>query len=108
MKESQNENKVIKVYPDAWYAIEYEVDEAVTHFRAWKIDSFNPDDLYNLDDIGVDWIVPEIRGLIKFDGCMEFKQEEHYCGLHHAEQTLMLMQYIYEFNGSLDEVNESD
>ena len=44
---------------------------------------------------------PSVTGYLKWDGCMEFEQDEHYCSLDHAQQTFLLMQHIYEKLGGL-------
>lgn len=86
----------VKYYADAWFKIEYEINDISIHFKAWKIDSIDEENIENSDIHSKD---PEITGFIKWDDCMEFKHEPHYCGLYHAEQTLLLIKHIYGFKG---------
>ncbi len=88
---------IVKYYPEAWYKVEYEVGEVVVNFKAWKIDALDEKYLENseIEDN------PSIIGCIKWDGCMNFKQDEHYCGMYHAKQTLMLMTEVYRFKSNL-------
>jgi hypothetical protein len=90
--------KIIKYYPEAWFKVEYEVEEITVKFKAWKIQSLDEDNPKK-SDIGND--EPNIEGYIKWDGCLNFKQDDHYCGMYHAKQTLLLMTEIYRFKSSL-------
>lgn len=85
-----------KYYSEFWYKLEYQVDETRVLFKAWKITGLDEGDLINSD------IEDEhtIDGYIKWDGCMEFHQKEHYCGIHHAKQTLGLIEEIYKIGES--------
>lgn len=38
-----------------------------------------------------------IKGSIKFDGCVNFTHDDHYCGIHRAEQVLELFKEIYKY-----------
>ena len=82
----------IKFYKDIWYKVEYEIRDVVLDFKAYKIIGFD-------DECETK---PQLFGYLKWDGCMEFTQEEHYCGIYHAEQTYMLMKEIYEFGNKLE------
>ena len=90
--------KITKYYPDAWFKVEYEVDEIVVNFKAWRIRALDEEVPENSE---IDSGEPDIEGRIKWDGCMNFKQDDHYCGMYHAKQTLILMTEIYKFKGSL-------
>jgi hypothetical protein len=90
--------KIIKYYRKAWFKVEYEVGEIAVNFKAWKITGLNEETPENSEvSIGP----PQITGYIKWDDCIDFKQDDHYCGMHHAEQTLMLMRSIQNFKNSL-------
>jgi len=93
------ENKIIEYYLEAWFKIEYEICDYFINFKAWRIfacDEENPDQSTLENDI------PNIIGYIKWDGCMNFEQNDHYCGIYYAEQVLLLMQKIYEFNSKIN------
>ena len=85
---------IIKYYLDAWFKVEYSIDKPVINFKVFKfktIDKDNPEKSETDEE-------PTITGFIKWDGYCEFDYSEHYCGIHHAEQFLMLMKEIYAFN----------
>lgn len=87
--------KVVKYYPSAWFKVEFENDgEGRIEFKAFKITSLNED---SPSDSKINNI-PSIEGVIKFDDCIDFKQDDHYCGLHHAEQVYELMRELYKYN----------
>ena len=83
----------IKYYADCWYRVEYYLkDELSLYFKAYKITKLNPE---KLEDSKYD-ASPSIEGDIGWNGCMEFTQNEHYCGIDYAKQTYKLIQHIYE------------
>lgn len=90
--------KEIKFYPEAWFKVEYEIQECSVDFKAWKIEGLDEDEPENSTIEEGD---PNIKGNIKWDGCMNFTQDDHYCGLYHVEQTALLMTEVYKFKGSL-------
>jgi len=94
-----NNELIIKTNREAWFQTVYRIEGLYTYFEAYKVESFTNDGIPNLESK-----TPYIKGFIKWDGCMEFEQKSHYCGLYHAKQTLMLMEEIHETN---DWVNET-
>ena len=90
--------KIVKFYPEAWFKVEYDVEDIVVNFKAWRIYALDEENLENSDVVIKE---PNIEGYIKWDGCMNFKQNDHYCGMYHAKQTLMVMTKIYKFKSSL-------
>jgi hypothetical protein len=90
--------KVVKFYTEAWFKVEYTVNDITVDFKAWEItglDEENPEQSEIQDE------VPVITGFIKWDGCCEFDYSTHICGIHGAEHFLQLMKEIYQFKGSL-------
>jgi hypothetical protein len=87
--------KETKWYSECWYKVEYQVNEYTIDFRAFKIDGMDEEDISK----STTEETSSVKGFIKWDGCMEFTHEEHYCGLYHAEQTLGLMKEIYIYKG---------
>lgn len=98
--------KTIKYYPNSWFKVEYEVEDSTVHFKAWKIQSL---DEKNIEKSVLSDTIPNLVGSLKWDGCMNFKQNDHYCGIYNAKQILTLMSEIYGFTRGLgdpfDEVN---
>jgi len=86
--------KIVKYYPEAWFKVEYEVNETSIGFKAWRIKALCEECPRNSE---LEDSEPCIGGYIKWDGCMNFKQNDHYCGMYHAKQVLMLMSEIYQF-----------
>lgn len=86
-----------KYYEDAWFKVEYDIQEVTVYFKAYKISGLDTDNLENSDTEEE----PNIEGSIKWDGCMNFNQSDHYCGVEHAEQTLLVVKEIYKFKESL-------
>jgi len=97
-------NTIIKFYTDAWFKVEYIINDTRVYFKAWKIEVSNEE---NPEQSQIRDETPEITGYIKWDGCMEFKHEEHYCSIEHAEQTLLLMNHIYKFNEEIQKNRDS-
>ena len=66
------------------------------------------------DDIKIDFEVYEInendhsimRGYIKWDGCINFVQNSHYCSLENAKSIYLLFKEIYAYKNKY--FNESD
>lgn len=79
---------------EAWYKVNYTISDAPKNmeFLAYKIQSIC--DLVIKDSTCSS--NPEIKGYMKWDGCLEFEQNSHYCDIEHAEQTLMLFKRLYE------------
>ena len=86
--------KIVKYYPEAWFKVEYEVHETYINFKAWRIKSSDEERPQNLVFEDRETC---ITGSIKWDDCMNFKQNDHYCGMHHAKQVFILMSEIYQF-----------
>jgi len=89
--------KPIKFYPEAWFKVEYDVYETYIDFKAWEIDEL---DEQNIEDSTINEN-EVMKGFIKWDGCCEFDYGTHYCGIHKAEQFLLLMKEIYKFKSSI-------
>jgi hypothetical protein len=83
----------------AWYKIEYTTSEYKIDFKFFKIDGLNEEEP-DKSDIQQEAV---ITGYIKWDRCCEFKHEEHYCRLEHAEQTFMAWTALYELHKSIFE-----
>ena len=75
-----------------WWVLEYEIEETTIEFKAFKIIGL---DEYIPENSTIE-VNPEITGHIKWDECMEFSQNSHYCELERAEQTFGLFQEIYK------------
>lgn len=88
-----------KYYEDAWYKVCYERLYHRINFRATKIIEMDEE---KIEDSKLE-PQHQIEGFIKSDGCMEFEQDEHYCGLQQAQQTYSLMQRIYDYAESFFE-----
>ena len=84
---------ITKYYTKAWFKVEYEIYDFYINFKGWKIQELNElnPEVSNIDN------ETSIEGHIKWDDCMNFTQEDHYCGIHNAKQTLILMTEIYKF-----------
>lgn len=89
---------VVKYYEDAWYKVQYVINEITLDFIAWKIIELDGEN----SKVGKE---PYIRGTIKWDDCVDFVHEEgrhyHYCGIHHVEQYNLLWKEIYKFKWAL-------
>jgi len=93
-----------KLYlPEIWWMLEYEVKETEIEFEAFKIVGLD-DTVPENSDLEES---PEITGYIKWDECVNFTQDSHYCDLEYAEQTFCLFKEIYKLRfihfGDLDE-----
>ena len=93
---------MVKYYTDHWFKVVYEIEESRVFFKAWRIIELNES---NVESSKLERSTPNITGFIKQDGCMEFEQTDHYCGLHHVYQLGLLMEEIYKFK---DDVFNSD
>jgi len=89
----------IKFYPEAWFKVEYTVNEMDVDFKAWEISALDEENIEQSETQKE----PVIKGFIKWDGCCEFDYSPHYCGIHNAEQFLILMKEIYKFKSGLGE-----
>jgi hypothetical protein len=89
---------IIKFYPQAWFKVEYTVNEITVDFKAWEITGLDEE---NPEQSEIQDKEPVITGFIKCDGCCEFDYSTHICGIHGAEHFLELMKEIYKFKGSL-------
>jgi hypothetical protein len=87
--------QITAYYPDAWFKVEYEIDDGWIDFNCWRIEAL---DLENIQDSTIN-ATPNITGWVSRCGCMEFEQKDHYCGIHHAEQLYILMRHIFRFAG---------
>ena len=87
---------IIKFYPEAWFKVEYTVNEITVDFKAWEITGLDEE---NPEQSEIQDKDPAITGFIKWDGCCEFEYITHICGIHGAEHFLELMKEIYRFKG---------
>ncbi len=78
--------------PEIWYKLDYDVEESCMNFKAYRIESVDEENT----GLSVCKTTPDIEGSIKWDGCVNFTQDAHYCELEHAEQTLALFKTIYK------------
>ena len=85
---------VTEIYSDCWHKVEYDIKEVYINFKAFTIESLD-EEILEHSEFSEE---PVIIGFIKWDGCMEFNYNTHYCGIQNAIQFLELMKHIYEFN----------
>lgn len=91
-------------HPDQWFVMESETDELGIGFRLFRIEGL---DLNNLEDSDIS-SEPTITGRIKWDGCMNFTQHDHYCRVEQAKHTYEMMKIIYEMNDANNEDQQKD
>lgn len=77
---------------DAWFKVDFIINEYYIDFEAFRISGKTE----NIEDSDTEE-QPSIKGSIKWDGCMNFKQHDHYCGVEFAEQVFILFRFIYDF-----------
>lgn len=80
-KEELNDLEEI-YYENSRYTVEYHIYGHYLEFFATK------------DESSCD--TPEIEGTLKWDGCMNITQNEHYCGIYGAKEYLLLITSIYQ------------
>jgi len=83
----------IVYYADCWFKVEYSASDYNMDFIATRIEGMNEENM-ELSTFGQS---ESIKGNIKWDGCMNFVQDDHYCGLVFAEYCLQLMTHIYKY-----------
>ena len=88
---------IIKLYPEAWFRVEYMVNELAVDFKGWETEHMDAE-TESQSEMQSD---PEITGFIKWDGCCEFDYGSHYCSVNKAEQFAILIKEIYKFKSSL-------
>lgn len=84
--------KFTRHYPELWYKVDYKIIDTYIEFTAYEIHSLNEDKVSE-SEISIE---PNIKGVLKWDGCINFNQDSHYCSIYQAEQTLGLFKEIYK------------
>ena len=83
---------------NSWFYVEYIIHEYHIEFKAYKIDSLDEEDIKESTFNATE---PTIEGVIKWDGCCDFKQIDHYCDIEHAKQFLLFMKELYDYQDNV-------
>lgn len=99
MTKINNSSFRIKIYwyKKASYKVVYTYFGHYLEFECYKIESEDE------EEIKKSRIEKEasISGRIKWDGCLDFEQKDHYCSIINAKQVFILFNNIYKFSDGL-------
>lgn len=96
--------KETKYYPELWYKIDFTNRGHALDFEATKISALVDEDISKSDFDSE----PELTGTMKWDGCVNFKHEAHYCEVQEAIQANLLWIEIYKYAKENIEGNDID